>query len=33
MAEAAGANGIPKVIIDEKDAAFTSAVLADPENL
>jgi len=31
LAEAAAANGIPKRIIDEQDAAFTAATLQDPD--
>jgi ribulose-5-phosphate 4-epimerase/fuculose-1-phosphate aldolase len=33
MAEAAAANGIQKVLIDEEDAAFSAATLADPKML
>jgi hypothetical protein len=31
MAEAAAANGIQKVTIDEEDAAFSAATQRDPE--
>lgn len=31
MAEAAAANGIQKILIDEEDAAFSAATQQDPE--